>query len=40
MRRFLIPLAFVILLTMAAVIPVAADGGGEHPGGCDYSSSL
>ena len=40
MRRILIPLVFVALLTIAAVVPVAADGGsdGSHPGGgCDYS---
>ena len=43
MRRIIIPLLFVVLLTVAAVAPVAADGGGsdgKHPGGCDYSSSL
>ena len=41
MRRILIPLVFVVLLTIAAVVPVAADGGGKsdsHPGGgCEYS---
>ncbi len=40
MRRILIPLLFVALLTIAAVMPVAADGGksdASHPGGCDYS---
>ena len=44
MRRILIPLVFVVLLTIAAVVPVAADGGTKdsgHPGGgCDYSSDL
>ena len=42
MRRFIIPLVFVALLTIAAVVPVAADGGGSggsHPGGCDYSDA-
>ncbi len=42
MRRILIPLVFVALLTIAAVMPVAADGSGgadqEHSGGCDYSA--
>ena len=41
MRRVLIPLVFVVLLTIAAVVPVAADGGGsdsKSPGsGCEYS---
>lgn len=41
MRRILIPLVFVALLTIAAVVPVAA-GGGDEPGkehvGCDYSA--
>lgn len=41
MRRILIPLLFVALLTVAAVMPVAAEGGDgdkEHNGaGCDYS---
>ena len=40
MRRILIPLVFVALLTIAAIVPVAADGGSDdsHPvGGCDYS---
>ncbi len=41
MRRIIIPLVFVALLTIAAVVPVAADGGGSdgsHPGGgCEYS---
>lgn len=40
MRRVIIPLVFVALLTIAAVVPVAADGGdagGKHPGGgCGY----
>ena len=27
MRRIIIPLVFVVLLTIAAVVPVAADGG-------------
>ncbi len=44
MRRIIIPLVFVALLTIAAVIPVAADGGNaapKHDGvGCDYGSSL
>ena len=44
MRRIVIPLVFVVLLTIAAVVPVAADGGtkaGGYPGGgCDYSSNL
>ena len=44
MRRIIIPLVFVALLTIAAVIPVAADGGNAVPkhdgGGCDYGSSL
>ena len=42
MRRIIIPLVFVALLTIAAVVPVAADGGGSdgsHPGGgCEYSA--
>ncbi len=40
MRRIIIPLMFVALLTIATVVPVAADGvsGGNHSGGCDYSS--
>ncbi len=29
MRRFLIPLVFVLLITLAAVIPVAASGDGD-----------
>ncbi len=41
MRRVIIPLVFVALLTMAAIVPVAADDGksdGSHPGGgCEYS---
>ena len=44
MRRILIPLLFVALLTVAAVIPVAADEGNAAPKqdgvGCDYGSSL
>ena len=43
MRRILIPLVFVALLTMAAIVPVAADSGSktDYPGGCgDYGSSL
>ena len=44
MRRIIIPLVFVALLTIAAVIPVAADGGNAAPKydgvGCDYGSSL
>ena len=43
MRRILIPLIFVAMLTVAAVIPVAADTGsksGYPEGGCDFSSSL
>ena len=40
MRRIIIPLVFVLLLTIAAVVPVAA-GGGEADvkhmgGGCEY----
>lgn len=42
MRRIIIPLVFVVLLTIAAVVPVAADGGGsdsKHEGsGCEYSA--
>ena len=41
MRRILIPLVFVVLLTVAAVIPVAADGGSDGNDtkvGCDYSA--
>ncbi len=42
MRRIIIPLVFVVLLTIAAVVPVAAGGGdsGEkHSGsGCEYSA--
>ena len=39
MRRILIPLVFVALLTLAAVAPVAASGpDSEHKdGGCDYA---
>ena len=43
MRRILIPLIFVAMLTVAAVIPVAADGGSDNgypKDGCDYSSNL
>ena len=29
MRRILIPLVFVALLTMAAIVPVAADSGSQ-----------
>ena len=42
MRRVIIPLVFVVLLTIAAVVPVAAEGGepgGKHSGsGCEYSA--
>lgn len=42
MRRIIIPLVFVALLTIAAVMPVVADGGDpgdSHPKvGCDYSA--
>ena len=42
MRRIIIPLVFVVLLTIAAVVPVAAEGGSpgdKHPGsGCEYSA--
>ena len=31
MRRFLIPLVFVFLLTVAAVVPVAANSPDEAP---------
>ena len=31
MRRFLIPLVFVALLTVAAVVPVAANSGDAAP---------
>ena len=39
MRRILIPLVFVALLTIAAVVPVAASGpDSDHKnGGCEYS---
>ncbi len=40
MRRILIPLVFVVLLTIAAVMPVTAGSGtpvNEHVG-CDYST--
>ena len=41
MRRIIIPLVFVVLLTIAAVMPVAAEGGdsgGKYSGGgCEYS---
>ena len=44
MRRVLIPLVFAALLTIAAVIPAAADGPSEAPkqygDGCGYSSDL
>ena len=44
MRRIIIPLVFVALLTIAAVIPVAADSGSPAPkydgDGCGYGSSL
>ena len=43
MRRILIPLMFVALLTAAAIVPVAADTGSKdvYPGGgCDFSSDL
>ena len=42
MRRIIVPLVFVALLTIAAVIPVAASGpeSVEKNGGCDYSSNL
>lgn len=29
MRRFLIPLVFVLLITLAAIVPVAASGDGD-----------
>ena len=42
MRRIIIPLVFVALLTIAAVLPVAAGGdgsGGKYSGeGCEYSA--
>ena len=42
MRRIIIPLVFVALLTIAAVVPVAAEGGdsdGKHTGGgCEYEA--
>ena len=42
MRRIIIPLVFVTLLTIAAVVPVAAGGGdsdSSHPKvGCEYSA--
>ena len=31
MRRFLIPLVFLVLLTVAAVVPVAANSPDEAP---------
>ena len=41
MRRIIIPLVFVALLTIATIVPVAADGGGKDSsnpgGGCEYS---
>lgn len=40
MRRIIIPLIFVALLTVAAVMPVAADGGSDDnhsKSGCDFS---
>lgn len=42
MRRIIIPLVFVALLTIAAVMPVVADGGDAGDGypkvGCEYSA--
>ena len=42
MRRIIIPLVFVALLTIAAVMPVVADGGDagdSYPKvGCEYSA--
>lgn len=43
MRRILIPLVFVALLTVATVVPVAAGGGNPAPAhddkvGCDYAA--
>ena len=43
MRRILIPLVFVALLTAATVIPVAAGGNSPAPAhddkvGCDYAA--
>ena len=37
MRRFIIPLVFAALLTIATVIPVAASGGDS---GADHSKGL
>ena len=39
MRRIIVPLVFVALLTIAAVVPVAASGPNsvEKSGGCEYS---
>lgn len=41
MRRFIIPLVFVFLLTVAAVVPVAANSPDEAPThsgkGCSYA---
>ena len=43
MRRFVIPIVFVLLITLAAVVPVAAGGDGDakenHSGKeCGYSN--
>ena len=42
MRRFLIPLLFVGLLTIAATVPVAADGPetDKPKVGCDFTQSI
>ena len=37
MRRFVIPLVFVALLVMAAVLPVAASGGDPSTKPSDHS---
>ena len=43
MRKFLIPLVFVLLITLAAVIPVAASGDADtkdHSGAeCGFSNA-
>ena len=39
MRRFLIPLVFVLLITLAAVIPVAAGGDSDANPAKDHGGS-